>query len=153
MYPVMDIPLGDDHVGDPTIESSILSAVTGETWSEQDLYKVGERVFNLQRAILLREGHRAREQDILHKEWHETPLEEHIGDPECLVPTADGQTATRIGARIDMPEYLRERDRYYQLREWDVATGLQTRAHLGSLGLADVADGLAKRGLLAGEPD
>ena len=152
MYPVMDIPLGDDHVGDPTIESSILSAVTGETWSEQDLYKVGERVFNLQRAILLREGHRAREQDVLHKEWHETPLEEHIGDPECLVPTADGQTATRIGARIDMPEYLRERDRYYQLREWDVTTGLQTRAHLGSLGLADVADGLAKRGLLAGEP-
>jgi aldehyde:ferredoxin oxidoreductase len=152
MYPITDIPRGEDHVGDPTIESSILSAVTGTRWSENDLYKVGERVLNLQRAILLREGHRAREEDVLHREWHETPLEEHIGDPECLVPTGDGQTATRIGARIDMAEYLRERDRYYRLREWDVATGLQTRTLLDSLMLPDVADGLAKKGLLAGEP-
>jgi aldehyde:ferredoxin oxidoreductase len=89
---------------------------------------------------------------VLHKEWHETPLEEHIGDPECLVPAAGGQTATRIGARIDMGEFLAERERYYTLREWDPATGLQRRAHLESLGLPEVAQGLAEKGLLAGEP-
>jgi hypothetical protein len=41
------------------------------------------------------------------------------------------------------------KDEYYPLRGWDVVTGLQTRTKLKELGLAEVADDLAKRKLLA----
>jgi hypothetical protein len=40
------------------------------------------------------------------------------------------------------------KDEYYQLRKWDVTTGLQTRATLEELGLADVARDLHSRQLL-----
>jgi aldehyde:ferredoxin oxidoreductase len=38
---------------------------------------------------------------------------------------------------------------YYQLRHWDIATGLQTRRTLEELGLEDTAAGLERRGLLS----
>jgi len=148
MYPVIDIPRGEDHVGDPTIESRILSAATGLRYEESDLYRIGERVFNLQRAILLMEGHRAREDDILYPEWYQEPLDGHVADPECIVPGKNWEIVSRIGERIDMRAYVRLRDEYYALRGWDVPTGLQTRKGLQELDLPEVADRLAAVGLL-----
>jgi aldehyde:ferredoxin oxidoreductase len=152
MYPVIDNPKGEDHVGDPSIESRILAAVTGEPWDEQSLACVGERVFNLQRAILLREGHRAGEDDVLPREWHEKPLEGHIADVECNVPGPDGQPVSRVGEKVEMGEYLKAREEYYHLRGWDPATGLQGGALLRALELPEVAQALAGLGLLA-DPD
>jgi aldehyde:ferredoxin oxidoreductase len=148
MYPVIDIPRGEDHVGDPAIESRILSAATGVSFDEQDLYRIGERIFNLQRAILLLEGHRPRKDDILIREWHRQPLSTHVADPECAVPGRDGEIDSRIGEKIDMPAFLRLRDEYYGLRRWDVPTGLQTRTLLMDLELPEVAERLAAAGLL-----
>jgi len=37
------------------------------------------------------------------------------------------------------------KDEYYQLRGWDVATGLQTKTKLKELGLQDIAQDLAPR--------
>jgi aldehyde:ferredoxin oxidoreductase len=51
------------HVGDPTLESQIYSAITGKETSEEELYRIGERIFNLQRAIQLREGWGGRDGD------------------------------------------------------------------------------------------
>jgi aldehyde:ferredoxin oxidoreductase len=48
---------------DPAVESKIVSVVTGKEVDEDGLYKIGEMVFNLQRAILAREGNRGREAD------------------------------------------------------------------------------------------
>ena len=45
-----------DHVGEPTLESQLYSAVTGKETGEEGLYRIGERFFNLQRAIHTREG-------------------------------------------------------------------------------------------------
>ena len=39
------------------------------------------------------------------------------------------------------------KDEYYELRGWDLKTGLQTRAALEGLGLKDVADDLEARSL------
>ncbi|MBN1834966.1 MAG: hypothetical protein JW820_03890 [Spirochaetales bacterium] len=150
MYPVIDKPRGEDHVGDPSIEAQVLSAVTGESWDEESLARVGERVFNLQRAILLREGHRGAEDDFLPREWYEKPLEGHIADVECNVPGPDGQPVSRVGQVVSMEEYLRAREEYYALRGWDSASGLQSRQLLESLELPEVAAELASRGLLAG---
>jgi len=149
VFPVMDSKNTEDHVGDPSLESKILSAVTGDEVDEQSLYRIGERVFNLQRAILVREGHRAREDDKLPDEWHTMPLKKGVLDPECLVPGKHGEVTSRIGAVVDRQEFEKLKDEYYQLRRWDIVTGLQSRGILEELGLKDIAEDLEPRGLIA----
>ena len=58
LWPIMEMEFSEDHVGDPTLESQIVSAVTGRELDEEGLNRIGERVFNLQRAIHIREGHK-----------------------------------------------------------------------------------------------
>ncbi len=147
MFPLIDIPNSVDHVGDPTFESRILSAMLGREYSEQDLYKVGERVFNLQRAILLREGMKAREEDFLPDEWHDKAIETHVADPECVAPGPGGKIISQIGRKADRPEFLKIRDDFYNLRGWDVPTGFQSVNSLNSLDLENVAGELFAKGL------
>jgi len=149
LYPVMDYKYSEDHMGDPALESKILSAVTGNEIDEQGLNRIGERVFNLQRAILTREGHIGREHDKLPDQFHTMPLERLIPEPECLVPGRNGEVISKVGAVVDRQEFEQMKDEYYQLRGWDVATGLQTREKLQELGLEDVTDDLERRGLIA----
>lgn len=149
VYPMVDIRNSEDHIGDPELEARILSAVTGTETDEKSLNRVGERVFNLQRAILLREGHRAKEDDRLPDEWHTVPYEGHIVDPEAIVPGRNGEVISRKGAKIDWDDFQRMRGEYYELRQWDVDTGLQTRRTLEEMQLSDIADDLERRRLLA----
>ena len=106
-------------------------------------------MFQLQRAILLREGHRPLTDDVLPDEWHQVPLDGHVADPDCLVPGPGGETVSRLGALIAMDDYLPERDRFYALRGWDARSGLPSRERLEALGMGAVAADLATRGLLA----
>jgi len=149
LWPITDLENTDDHVGDPTLESRILSAVTGKEVSEEGLYEIGERVFNLQRAILVREGHSGREFDNLPGHFFTLPLKYDQANPECLVTGRGGEVTSRKGAVVEREEFERMKDEYYQLRQWDVATGLQTRANLEGLALNDVAQDLEQRGLIA----
>jgi aldehyde:ferredoxin oxidoreductase len=150
-WPIFITPLGD-HVGDPSVESKILSAVTGKTIDEQELYHIGNRIFNLQRAVLARDGQGSRETDIIPEAFFNIPLEEDFAvlynNPACLVPGKDGEVISRKGAVVDRAEFERMKDEYYQLRGWDVSTGLQTRTALEELGLQDIAAGLEQRGLI-----
>ncbi len=148
MFPLIDVPQGEDHVGDPSVESRILSAVLGEEFDEAALYRVGERVFNLQRAVTLREGHRARADDELPAEWHDRPIQTHVADPDLLAPGPGGRVVSQLGRRLHRQDFRRLREEYYARRGWDVPTGLQSRAGLEALGLGEVAAELAARGLL-----
>ncbi|MFC1822114.1 aldehyde ferredoxin oxidoreductase N-terminal domain-containing protein [Thermodesulfobacteriota bacterium] len=148
-WPVMYSPLTEEHVGDPTLESQLCSAVTGNPIDETGLYKIGERVFNLQRAILAREGHRGREYDTLDEFEYTVPLKNDIGNPECLVPGKDGEVFSRKGMVVDRSEFEKMKDEYYELRGWDLETGLQRKAQLEELGLDEVAETLSQEGLLA----
>ena len=148
LWPIIDLENSEDHIGDPTLESKLLSAVTGRDVDEQGLYRMGERVFNLQRAIHVREGHRGRDFDTLPDSSFDQPLGSDFMNPDCLVPGKDGEVISRKGAVIDMEEFERMKDEYYQLRRWDVPTGFQTRAVLEELGLKDVADDLQQRDLI-----
>jgi aldehyde:ferredoxin oxidoreductase len=136
-------------MGDPTIESQLLSAVTGKEIGEEELYKVGERIFNLQRAILVRERRGGRESDKLPEAFHTVPLRAANQNPECLAPGKDGEIISRKGAVVDREQFEMMKDEFYQLRGWDVGTGLQTKAKLKELGLEDVVEDLAQRGLVA----
>ncbi len=149
LWPVMAVKHSVDHTGDPSLESQILSAVTGNEVDEDGLYRIGERVLNLQRAILIREGHRGREDDRLPAEWHIRPLKTNSTNVQCLVPGKGGKLISRKGTVVDRAGFERTKDEYYQLRGWDAATGLPTAAGLEELKLADVAAALHSRGLLA----
>jgi aldehyde:ferredoxin oxidoreductase len=150
LWPIIYVAHSRDHVGDPSLESQVLSAVTGEEIDEEGLYRVGERIFNLQRAILVREGHHGRKSDILAEHLHIKPLKFAMPDnPECLVPGKDGKVVSVKGAVVDREKFERMKDEYYQLRGWDVVTGLQTRKQLAALGLGTVAENLEQRGLIA----
>ena len=149
MWPITHARYSEDHVGDPTLESRLLSAVMGKEVVEEELYRIGERIFNLQRAIVAREGHRGRESDKLPEPFHTRPLKASVQDPECLAPGKDGAVISRKGAVVGRESFEGMKDQYYQLRGWDVATGLQTKAKLEELDLHDVAADLEQRGLVA----
>jgi aldehyde:ferredoxin oxidoreductase len=150
-WPIFTTASGD-HMGDPSVESKILSAVIGRTIDEQELYRIGERVFNLQRAVLARDGQGRRETDTIPESFFTIPLDEDYAvlynNPACLAPGKDGEVTSRKGAVVDRAEFERMKGEYYQLRGWDVTTGLQTRAKMEDLGLEDIAEGLEQRGLI-----
>jgi aldehyde:ferredoxin oxidoreductase len=150
LWPVLDIANSDDHAGDPDLESRFLSAVTGREIDEAGLRRIGERAFNLQRAIMVREGHRGREEDLVPESWFSAPLKGDPINPECLVPGRNGEPFSRKGAVLDRAEFEKSRDEYYRLRGWNGALGLPERAVLQDLELGDVAADLIQRGIIPG---
>lgn len=139
-----------DRVGDPTLESQLCAAVTGRQINEEELEQIGARVFNLQRAILTREGRRGREHDRLEEFNFTEPLKWDFGNPNCLVPGKNGEPFSRKGLVMERDKFEEMKDEYYGIRGWDAQTGLQKRAALERLDLGDVADNLSTAGLLAG---
>jgi aldehyde:ferredoxin oxidoreductase len=148
MWPITHAKYSNGHIGDPTLESRILSAVTGEEVSEEELYLTGERIFNLQRAISIREGHCGRESDVLPEPFYTRPLKWSVQDPECLAPGKDGAVISRKGAVVDREKFEQLKDEYYRLRSWNIGTGLQTIAKLNELMLQDIAEDLLQRRLV-----
>jgi aldehyde:ferredoxin oxidoreductase len=148
-WPITDVDCSEDHKGDPTVESRICSAVTGREIDESGLNEIGERVFNLQRAILTREGHVGREADRVHEMFYKVPLKEAFLNPECLVPGPGGETISKKGSVFDREKFESMKTEYYRLRGWDPETGLQTRDKLHQLGLDDIAGDLEARKVLA----
>jgi aldehyde:ferredoxin oxidoreductase len=98
---------------------NLVNAATGFDYSLDELRQVGERAWNLKRAINHRLG-LTRANDRLPK--------------ALLTPYAEGGSA---GLVPDFPAML---SAYYAARGWDEATGRPTRATLERLGLGNVAD-------------
>ena len=149
LWPIFHSRLTEDHVGDPSMESQVCAAVTGRDIDEQGLYKIGERVFNLQRAILAREGHKGREHDCLEEFNFTVPLKTDFGNPMCMVPGKDGEVFSRRGMVVEREKFEQMKDEYYQIRGLDVPTGLQKRDKLEELNLGEIAEVLASESLLA----
>jgi len=148
LWPIMWVRFAEDHTGDPTMQSRVLSAITGREIDEAGLDRIGERIFNLQRAILLRQGWGGRQGDRLLDFFHEEPLEGVFFNPDCLVPGKDGEVQSRKGACVDRADFEALKSEYYALRGWEVNSGLPTETRLRDLELADVAADLKRRDLL-----
>jgi aldehyde:ferredoxin oxidoreductase len=118
-------------------ESNMLSAVTGLQMDADKLAKASERIWNLRRAIMVKREDRTRETDTLNEPYFKKAI-------KCLAGTATGL----VNGPIDKAKFEALKDRYYELRGWDVNTGWPTRAKLEDLGLKDVADELASAGKL-----
>lgn len=123
-----------NYIGDTSLESRLFSAMTGIEKSEQDLYKDGERICNLARAVTIREmGTRNMSKD-----------HDFLPDHYFLGKRGPWEKGS---PPLDKGKFESLRGMYYKLRGWD-EDGLPTRSKLEELGLKDVADGLEKRGLL-----
>jgi aldehyde:ferredoxin oxidoreductase len=156
MYPITTAEGASDHVGDPTIESRLLSSVTGIDFSETAYYQTGERVFNLQRAIQGREGRVGRKDDCLNEFNFTQTFEEEPGffavfNPDYMLPGPGGELMSRKGKVVEREQFEKMMDDYYSLRGWDVKSGLQTRKTLETLSLSDILPEMEKRGLLSEE--
>ena len=149
-WPLIWAHYNGGHVGDPTLESRIFSAITGKELDEAALNKIGEKIFNLQRAVLLREGWGGRSGDRLLDYFFREPLKEGevYFDYDCLVLGKDDEVISKTGHVLDREEFETMKSEYYTLRGWDVESGMPTRHGLKALGLDDVADGLAEQGLV-----
>jgi aldehyde:ferredoxin oxidoreductase len=114
----------EDYGADTALMAKLFSACTGVETSEAELDDAGERVFNLLRAIDVRDHGRSRRVDEA---------------------TASSLThpAFTDGVTLDLERFGPMLDTYYALRGWNPANGWPTRARLEALGMGDVADGLA----------
>jgi aldehyde:ferredoxin oxidoreductase len=137
-----------DRVGDPSLERRTFAAVTGIDLDEADLSRCGERIFNLQRAILLREGRRPKTDDILAPFNYTNPVQSVFMNPQVIVPGPGDSVVSKKGATLDPAAFEAMREEFYRLRGWDTATGWQRRMLLETLGLDDVAEALAVLGCL-----
>jgi aldehyde:ferredoxin oxidoreductase len=144
-----DHPAG--HVGDPTLESRILSAITGQEVDDNALLHIGERIFNLQRAILLRQGWRGRQDDCLMDYYHTEPLARNavFFNPDGIMPGQSGKIISRLGCVVEKDQFEKLKNQYYRLRGWDEKTGYPSRSKLVDLKLGEVADDLSQRGLIS----
>ena len=147
-WPIMVSKNTPDNVGDSTLESRIFSAVTGIETDEPGLLLYGEKIFNLQRAVLLREGWRPKADDLPAEFNFVDPVETGFMNPSMIAPGPGDETVSLKGRVLDRNEFERIREEFYELRGWDPETGLQKAETLERLGLSDVADELKERGLL-----
>ena len=131
------------------LESQAFSAVTGEEMDLARMLKVGERVRNLERAIMVREGRR-REDDTLADYLFTAPqgqVPSFEQQRDSLLPgKVPGPDGHWINVRraIDRNRWEKLKDVYYAERGWDPETGIPTRAKLEELDLKDIADDLEK---------
>ena len=107
--------------------AEIAEAVTGIHFTEDSMFEIGERIVNLERAYLVREGIR-RKDDYLPERFIKEPL-------------PDGNSK---GAVFEIEPMLNE---YYAEREWDLKTGIPKVEKLRKLGLDYVVEDLRRNGV------
>ncbi len=148
-WPIMDSFNTPDHVGDASLESSLFSAVTGVETDEAALNRAGERIFNLQRGVLLREGWQAGDADVPAEFNFTKPVETDPLNPNLLVPGPTEEPNSVKGNILDRVKFEQMREEFYRLRGWDTESGLPQCGTLQRLDLADMAQDLIQKGLTA----
>jgi len=127
-WPVMVSWNTPDRVGDPTLESRTFTAVTGIEMDTKRLNAYGERVFNLERAILIREGRRPLVDDDVAEYNYTQPVQTVFMNPDVLVPGPGDEVLTRKGMTLDRDIFKEMRREFYELRGWHPDTGEQLPA-------------------------
>ena len=102
--------------------AELLRAAAGWDITGQEVQQIGERIVNLERLFIAREGITRRD-DTLPRRFLEEPM-----------PAGSGSTT---GSVLELEPML---DEYYRARGWDVETGLPTQGKLEELGLDEWAN-------------
>jgi len=99
-----------------------VNVATGMQYSLEDARQTAERIWNLMRAFMVREGFR-RKDDKLPKRFMEEPIPR-------------GPSQGMVISRENLDKML---DEYYRFRGWDLKTGIPSPEKLINLGLEDIA--------------
>lgn len=105
--------------------ADLMEAVTGVSYSTDDILKVGERINNLARAFNVREGF--------------TRADDTLPDRLMDEPISGGVSKGHSITRDELTQML---DEYYMARGWNVETGAPTPEKLSELGLDYVVEQL-----------
>jgi aldehyde:ferredoxin oxidoreductase len=107
--------------------SDFFKAVHGYSFTTEDLLRLGERIYNLEKAFNVREGFDRRHDSLPSRLLNE--------------PIRDGGSKGSVITREELDRML---DDYYAARGWN-SNGIPTRAKFEELGLSDIADDLKLR--------
>ena len=105
------------YLDDPTIIAHALTVVTGYEYSGEEILKIGDRIWNMERLYLLREGYTSKD-DTLPERFFTEPVD-----------VGNGQKRA-----IDREEFHQAIRDWYLARGWD-ENGRPTREKLEELGL------------------
>ncbi len=105
----------------------LFNAGTGLEYSLDELIQCGERIMNLERAIIVREGFRREDDTLPYRAMHDPS---DTGHPPLDQETWDFML-----------------DEYYEKREWDIKTAIPTRKKLAELDLEAVTKELETLGI------
>jgi aldehyde:ferredoxin oxidoreductase len=104
---------------DLRIWKDLLIAATGVNFTYPEILKAGERILNIERAFIVREGYR-RKDDIIPRRMLEEPVPRHHY------------------RELDRKTFNHMLDEYYEENGWDKNTAIPTREKLEELGLNEV---------------
>lgn len=112
----------------PEAQAQVLNAITGLELTGKDALRIGERIVNVERAFNVREGI--------------TKKDDSLPDRFTKEPMPSGPSKGHV---CNLDQML---DEYYNLRGWDVKTGIPTMKKLNELGLKNIAKELDHLGKL-----
>lgn len=129
------------YVGDIEVDADFMTAVTGETWSQEDVLFAAERVSQMLRVMTaisfkINEG-----TDNLRK-THDV-FSDWVFDKE-----PDFKAFEEGTVKMDREDMDKALTMFYEEMGWDIETGIPTRATLEKFGLGDMADKLVEYGIL-----
>jgi aldehyde:ferredoxin oxidoreductase len=118
--------------------AGLYSSATGIDVTADDMKKAGERIWNMFKAVNVREGF-SRKDDRFPPRWLE-PMRDEEGN--------DLPLTTCEGRPVSEETFNKMLDEYYEERGWDIEKGVPTKQKLTELGLTDIAADLQRLGYL-----
>jgi len=110
--------------------AEVYSAATGFEITPRELLRAGERIWNMEKLLNVREGFNREDDRVpaLYLKNMETPLKTRGGDRYLT---------DWFGNRLDKKDLEKMLDDYYEERGWDIEKGVPTRSKLTQLGLGE----------------
>lgn len=130
-----------NYVGDIEVDSKFLTAVTGETWSQDDLLFAAERVSQMLR-VMTAISFKINENTNNLRTTHDV-FSAWVFDKE-----PDFKAFEEGTVKMDREDMDKALTMFYEQMGWDTETGIPTRATLEKFGLSDMADKLEEYGIL-----
>ncbi len=116
----------------PTDIAGLLDALTGQSYSPEELLTAGERLQNMERSFNLLHAGFGRQDDMPPEKLSKIPVNAGVFK----------------GERLDEDGWNKMLDEYYDLHGWDKVTGWPTKERLSALGLDEVISRLAENGII-----
>src|SRR3990172_4804320 len=113
-WPIVYSLATPDHVGDPDLEAELFTAVTGISGEELEPY--AGRIFDMQRAILLREGRKVPEADFPDDSSFVDASKSGTHSQQFLVPGPGDSVVDVAGKALDRAKFTELLKDYYHLR-------------------------------------